>query len=87
MVLLLLLDLLGIKASLMLSDRLTETLFHILIIKITLSFLFYELDIYVLKIKSELFFIKTYLLDKLYIGFLRTLFLRRATSQLFPINI
>jgi hypothetical protein len=86
-VLLLLLDLLGVRANLILSDRLTETPFYALIIKITSSFLFYELDIYVLRIKSEFFFIKTYILDELYIGFLRILFLRRTTSQPFLIEI
>jgi hypothetical protein len=79
-VLLLLLDLLGIRASFMLSDRLTETLFHALIIKITSSLSSYELNIYVLKIRSEFFLIKTYMLDELYIGFVRMLFLRRTTS-------
>jgi hypothetical protein len=79
-VLLLLLDLLGVKASLMLSDRLTETLFHALIIEIISSFLLYELDIYILRIRSELFFIKTYVLDELYISSLRMLFLRRTIS-------
>jgi hypothetical protein len=82
-----LLDLLGVRASLILSDRLTETLFHAFIIKITSSLSPYELDIYVLRIRSEFFLIKTYVLDELYIGFLRTLFLRRTTSQLFPIEI
>jgi hypothetical protein len=81
MVLLLLLDFLGVRASLTLSDRLTETLFHALIIEITSSLSPYELDIYVLRIRSEFFLIKTYVLDELYIGFLRTLFLRRTTSQ------
>jgi hypothetical protein len=80
MILLLLLDLLGIRASLILSDRLTETIFHALIIKITSSFLSYELDIYILRIRSEFFLIKTYILDELYIGFLRILFLKRTTS-------
>jgi hypothetical protein len=49
---LLLLDLLKIRASLILSDRLIETLFYTLIIKITSSLLFYKLDIYILRIKS-----------------------------------
>jgi hypothetical protein len=79
-VLLLLLDLLGIRASLIFSDRLTETLFHVFIIEITLSLLPYELDIYVLRIRSEFFLIKTYVLDELHISFLRILFLRRTTS-------
>jgi hypothetical protein len=86
-VLLLLLDLLGVKASFIFSDRLTETLFHVFIIKITSSFLPYELDIYILRIRSEFFFIKTYILDELYINFLRILFLRRTTSQLLPTEI
>jgi hypothetical protein len=64
----------------MFSDRLTETLFHALIIEITSSFLPYELDIYILRIRSEFFLIKTYILDELYIGSLRILFLRRTTS-------
>jgi hypothetical protein len=84
---LLLLDLLGVRASLIFSDRLMETLFHALIIKITSSFSSYELDIYVLRIRSEFFFIKTYILDELYISFLKILFSRRTTSQLFPIEI
>jgi hypothetical protein len=79
-VLLLLLDLLGVRASLILSDRLMETLFHALIIEITSSFSSYELDIYILRIRSEFFFIKTYVLDELHIGFLKTLFSRRTTS-------
>jgi hypothetical protein len=79
-VLLLLLDLLGIRASLMFSDRSTETLFYVLIIKIILSFLPYKLDIYILRIRREFFFIKIYILDELYINFLRILFLRRTTS-------
>jgi hypothetical protein len=86
-VLLLLLDSLGVKASLILSDRLIETLFHALIIKITSSLSPYELDIYVLRIRSKFFLIKTYVLDKLYIGFLRMLFSRRTTSQLLLIEI
>jgi hypothetical protein len=86
-VLLLLLDLLGVRASLILSDRLTETLFHVLIIEITSSLLPYELDIYILRIRSEFFLIKTYILDELYISFLRILFSRRTTSQLLPIEI
>jgi hypothetical protein len=80
MVLLLLLDLLRVRASFILSDRLTETLFYALIIKITLSLSPYELDIYILRIRSEFFLIKTYMLDELYIGFLRILFLRRTSS-------
>jgi hypothetical protein len=55
-VFLLLLDLLGVRANLVLSDRLTETLFHVFIIKIISNFLPYELDIYILRIKSEFFF-------------------------------
>jgi hypothetical protein len=86
-VLLLLLDLLGVKASFILSDRLIETLFYAFFIKITSSLLPYELDIYILRIKSEFFFIKTYILDELYISFLRTLFLKRTTSQPFLIKI
>jgi hypothetical protein len=86
-VLLLLLDLLGVRASLIFSDRSTETLFHALIIEITLSLSPYELDIYVLRIRSEFFLIKTYVLDELHIGFLRMLFLRKTTSQLFLIEI
>jgi hypothetical protein len=86
-VLLLLLDLLGVRVSLILSDRLIETLFYAFIIEITSSLSFYELDIYVLRIRSEFFLIKTYMLDELYIGFLRMLFSRRTTSQLFPIEI
>jgi hypothetical protein len=86
-VLLLLLDLLGVRASLTLSDRLIETLFHAFIIEITSSLSPYELDIYVLRIKSEFFLIKTYILDELYIGFLRILFSRRTISQPFPIKI
>jgi hypothetical protein len=85
-VLLLLLDSLGVRASLILSDRSTETPFHVLIIEITSSLSPYELDIYVLRIRSE-FFIKAYVLDGLYIGFLRTLFFRRTISQLLPIGI
>jgi hypothetical protein len=84
---LLLLDSLEVRASLILSDRLTETLFYVFIIKITLNILPYELDICILRIKSEFFFIKTYVLDRLYIGFLKTLFLRRTTSRLFLIKI
>jgi hypothetical protein len=86
-VLLLLLDLLGVRASLTLSDRLTETLSHAFIIEITSSLSPYELDIYVLRIRSEFFLIKTYVLDELHIGFLKILFLRRTTSQLFFIKI
>jgi hypothetical protein len=86
-ILLLLLDLLGVRASLILSNRLTETLFHAFIIEITSSFLPYELDIYVLRIKSEFFFIKTYILNELYISFLKILFLRKTTSQLFLMDI
>jgi hypothetical protein len=86
-VLLLLLDSLGVRVSLILSDRLIETLFHAFIIEITSSFLPYELDIYVLRIRSEFFLIKTYMLDELYISFLKILFSRRITSQLFPIEI
>jgi hypothetical protein len=78
---LLLLDLLGIRASFILFDRLTETLFHTFIIKITSSLSPYELDIYILRIRSEFFLIKTYVLDELYIGSLRILFLKRTTSQ------
>jgi hypothetical protein len=84
--LLLLLDLLGVRVNLMLSDRLTETLFYAFIIEITSSLLPYELDIYILRIRSEVFFIKTYMLDGLYISFLRILFLRRTTSQLLPMK-
>jgi hypothetical protein len=87
MVLLLLLDLLGVRASLIFSDRLTEILFHAFIIKIISSFSPYKLDIYILRIRNEFFLIKTYMLDELYIGFLRILFLRRTTSQLFLIEI
>jgi hypothetical protein len=86
-VFLLLPDLLGVRANFIFSNRLTETLFYVFIIKITSSFSPYELDIYVLRIKSEFFFIKTYVLDELYIGFLRILFLRKTTSQLFPMEI
>jgi hypothetical protein len=85
-VFLLLLDLLGVRASFIFSDRLIETLFYAFIIEITSSFSPYELDIYVLRIRREFFFIKTYVLDELYIGFLRTLFLRRTTSQPFLIE-
>jgi hypothetical protein len=87
MVFLLLLDLLGVRASLILSDKLIKTLFHALIIEITSSLLPYELNIYILRIKSEFFLIKTYILDKLYISFLRILFSRRTISQLLPIEI
>jgi hypothetical protein len=83
---LLLLDLLGVRASLILSDRLIETLFHAFIIEITSSLSPYELDIYILRIRREFFLIKTYMLDELHIGFLRTLFLRRTTNQLFLIE-
>jgi hypothetical protein len=86
-VLLLLLDLLGVRASLILSDKLTETLFYALIIEITSSLSPYKLNIYVLRIRSEFFFIKTYILDELHIGFLRILFLRKTTSQPFLIKI
>jgi hypothetical protein len=79
-VLLLLLDLLGVRASLILSDRLIETLFYAFIIEITSSLSPYELDIYVLRIRSEFFLIKTYVLDELYISFLKILFSRRTTS-------
>jgi hypothetical protein len=71
----------------MLSDRLTETLFYVFIIEITSSLSPYELDIYIPRIRSEFFFIKTYVLDELYINFLRILFLRRTISQLLPIEI
>jgi hypothetical protein len=84
---LLLLDSLGVRASLILSDRLMETLFHALIIKITSSLSFYKLDIYILRIRSEFFLIKIYILDELYISFLRMLFSRRTISQLFLIEI
>jgi hypothetical protein len=82
-VLLLLLDSLGIRASLILSDRSTETLFHALIIEITSSLSSYELDIYVLRMRSEFFLIKTYVLDELHI----TLFSRRTASQPLPMEI
>jgi hypothetical protein len=86
-VFLLLLDFLGVRANLILSDGLTETLFYVLIIEITSSLSSYELDIYILRIKNEFFLIKTYILDELYINSLIILFLRRTTSLLFPINI